>query len=53
MLRLIFACLLQAGMSQIQNPNPPHPIPLPRGERGRVRGDHLILELGNYLEFGI
>jgi hypothetical protein len=40
-------------MSQIQNHKPPHPSPLPRGERDGVRGGHLILEFGIYLGFGI
>jgi hypothetical protein len=40
-------------MSKIQNSNPPHPIPLPLGERGRVRGGYLRLELGIYLGFVI
>ncbi len=31
----------------------PHPIPLPSGERGRVRGiEFCISVIGNYLSFG-
>ena len=40
-------------MNKIQNSRPPHPLPLPTGERGRVRGDHLGLKIGIYLGFGI
>jgi hypothetical protein len=36
-----------------QNSKPPHPIPLPRGERDGVRGGHEKLEFGAYLGFGI
>ena len=31
---------------------PPHPVPLPIGERGGVRGFR-ILVIGAYLEFGV
>jgi hypothetical protein len=33
--------------------NSPHPIPLPTGERGRVRGGHLDLVFEICLEFEI
>jgi hypothetical protein len=39
--------------SQLLKSETPHPIPLPSGERGRVRGGHLKLEFGAYLGFGI
>jgi len=40
-------------MNEIRNSKPPHPLPLPTGERGRVRGGHLELEFEIYLGFGI